>query len=207
MKLTDAQLETLAALALGDLDGAEAAEARAAVDASPELSAAYAALRGVLTEMRADDTVAPPREVAARAKSLMTHVSPTAPSLAASVRRFIASVVFDSLTHPPLAGVRGTGESRHILYHFEGGEIDLRVDAPAAPHAPGRVLTGQIDAAEAGALPARIELVGLDEGSPGVQATTDAAGYFRVPVPAGAYRIRATLGAGVEVEVPRVELL
>lgn len=77
-----------------------------------------------------DDSVAPPPWVFKRAVRIF-GTGRSRPRLAEQVGRMIASLVFDSLDRPAIAGVRSTEtESRQLLYRAGDYSIDLQI-APA----------------------------------------------------------------------------
>src|SRR5262245_1628675 len=90
---------------------------------------------------KTDDSSEPPPWILKRAVKAFDARRARA-SVAGQIRSVIASLVFDSLRRPALAGVRSSGaEGRQLLYHADDYSIDLHVALPDQVHAD---LTGQI---------------------------------------------------------------
>lgn len=87
-----------------------------------------------------DDSTAPPTWVLNRALRLFN--APATTTIVGRVASVVASLVFDSLRRPALAGARSSGvEARQLLYRAEDYSIDLQVDVVGQGSAE---LTGQI---------------------------------------------------------------
>ena len=88
-----------------------------------------------------DDSIEPPTWVLKRAVRLF-NAPRVWMNLGARVGRVVASLIFDSLRGPALAGVRSSGvEGRQLLYRAEDYSIDVQVAASEQSRAE---LTGQV---------------------------------------------------------------
>ena len=88
-----------------------------------------------------DDSIEPPHWVMKRAVRLF-NAPLVRTNIGARVGRVVASLVFDSLRRPALAGVRSSGvEGRQLLYRAVDYSIDVQVAASDQSRAE---LTGQI---------------------------------------------------------------
>jgi hypothetical protein len=137
-----------------------------------------------------DDSIEPPPWVLKRALRLFN--GPRVPmNVGARVGRVVASLVFDSLRGPALAGVRSSGvEGRQLLYRAEDYSIDVQV---AASEQRGAGLTGQI--LREGELMfesvAGLQLDLMRNGGTIISTVTNERGEFTIPaVDFGSYDLR-----------------
>ncbi len=129
------------------------------------------------------------------AKAAAPTTAGVAPSLmhatAAAVKRFAASLTFDSWATPALAGGMRSGRSatRQLLFSTVGRDIDLRI----VPAAEGFGIAGQVlGPDEAGEV--ALSLQGEDGGEPR-RAQLDKLGAFRIDnVPKGIFVMTLNLG-------------
>ena len=83
----------------------------------------YARVRDIAA---ADDMIEPPSWVVKRALRLFN--AERAPTTAGKLKQFIARLVFDSLSHPVIEGVRLTQSPvRQLLYRADAYSIDLQI--------------------------------------------------------------------------------
>jgi len=152
---------------------------------------------GLLTEairlMRSDRAADAPTDLVQRMVNLFDTVR-QAPARPGRVQRIIASLAFDSLAPPALAGVRSLrGLGRQMLFTAEGYDIDLRL-SPAEGDGPDSLI-GQVlhKGRAAGVANARVALVACGEDL--LLTTTDTHGVFsfsRLMRP-GSYDFRVVL--------------
>jgi len=109
------------------------------------------------------------------------------------MRTLIADIVFNSLTHASITGLRGSVESQHVILQAEDLSVHLRVSKPDRE----RIILGQLFQGSPGRfIPgARVSLI---FGSEKVGSTaTNAVGEFRFGgVPTGAVMLQAEIPAG-----------
>jgi len=148
-----------------------------------------AALLALVRDTVVDDARHPvPAAAVARAQALFrTMTAETGRGVAAplaAMRRIAADLVFDSWGRlaPGFAGVRGNGESRHLVWQADEFDIDVQVQPADAGF--GRLL-GQVSAPEGGRA---LSCVLSDRsGEAVVSAGLDEFGAFALDAPAGAY--------------------
>ena len=158
-------------------------------------SARHQEAEQLLSLMKTDEAIDPPRDVLAMALNLFNGRTKQ-PSM---VRRLVALLSFDSLTAAPRFGVRSSSStSRQLLYSAEDTEIDLRVTEANSRW----VLTGQILGVEECATGV-IDLLG--ENISESTSLNDLCEFALPPVPPGDYKLTLHF-SNVEVEVPRLEL-
>ena len=137
-----------------------------------------------------DDSIEPPAWVLKRA--LRVFDAPRVrTSIAGKVGRVFASLVFDSLGQPALAGARSSGaEGRQLLYRGEDYSIDVHV----APSDQSRAeLTGQIlrEGESMFESVAGLELELIRDGGETLSAVTNERGEFTIAgVDFGSYDLR-----------------
>jgi hypothetical protein len=193
MTQSDIDEARLLAYAAGELDTAMAADVEAVLKASPELAATVARYRAVQAILRADDSVAPPAPVLARAKAIFpVRAEPAAPDhllgLFDTVRRVVAELTFDSGgAMPALAGFRGGGVSRQLVFEADGTVVDLQLEPPI-DHEQRWQIIGQVETAalEDGLV---VGLAPLDDEGSALAVTTDTHGGFHLSALAGSYNI------------------
>lgn len=118
------------ALALGEVRAEDRARLEGGLRAQD--AAIVARLRAVLETMAEPGLEAAPASLVRRLVSLDRRArrAEAVERFGAELRRFIASVVFDSRVNPALAGFRGGTEGRQVAYSSEGGGVHLRVSGP-----------------------------------------------------------------------------
>lgn len=137
-----------------------------------------------------DDSIEPPSWVLKRALRVF-DTQPARTGIAERVGRVIASLVFDSLRQPAVAGARSSGvDDRQLLYRAEDYSIDVQV-APADQRTAE--LTGQI--LREGELMfesvAGLQLDLIDDGGKILSAVTNERGEFAIPgVDFGSYDLQ-----------------
>ena len=126
----------LLACAAGELDPAAAAELRARLAPGSEQSRLLDLLTRLVASMRADDSSVAPHAAVDRAKAIFTRPPESAFSRwIASVSPTLASLRLDTSTHLTLAGLRGSSDTRHLIFEAPGVEVDLRLAPPRDPGA------------------------------------------------------------------------
>ena len=194
--------ERLLAYAAGELDGTAAALVEAELAASSEGAATIACYRAVQAILQSDDGVAPPASALARAKAIF----PAAPAdlvrrldLAEIGKRLIAEVTFDSGGGlvPALAGFRGGGDGRQLMFQADGTVVDLQLEPPADNEPRWRIF-GQVDASTAESNFV-IGLAPVDDNRVAVAVTTDRHGGFTLWAAAGRYNIFVRIAEGLVV--------
>lgn len=201
--LSSAGWDSLFGLALNELPPADADEIRALAAQHPAVARRLEHALGVcrtLSEARnqADAwTVSP-----AQRSKLLALGRLRSPGwlkyVTDAVNEMIAGLVFDSGVGKPLAGFRGAGNARSMVYQAEGAELELRV----APVREGEVsLIGQVHASP----PARkVWLRSLQDDAEAI-AQVDESGLFETQLRAGVYEA-AVLMDGAQMVIPTLEL-
>jgi hypothetical protein len=150
-----------------------------------------------------DDSVEPPNWVLKRALRFF-DLPRVRMNLAARVGRVVASLVFDSLHRPAVAGARAVGtEGRQLMYRANDYSIDVQV-APSDQDHPA--LTGQI--LREGELTfdsvSGLHLHLIRDGGTLLTTLTNERGEFAIPrVEAGRYDLRVDVN---EASITIVEL-
>lgn len=189
-------VETLADLAEDQL-GAEAREAALAHTAiCSTCDKALLELRQLIRMMRSDRAEDVPGEVVSAAIDIFSRqLQPTTPS---SLRRIVATLIFDSLGSTPAFGMRsGQTSSRQLLYSAEGSDLDLRITVQNDQC----VVAGQVlrDGCKGGL----VEIVGAIGSA---ETSLNELCEFTFPaLPLGNYKLRVKM-EDVEIEVPELEL-
>jgi hypothetical protein len=147
-----------------------------------------------------DDSIEPPVWVLKRALRIF-DTPPERSSLAGRVGRVVASLVFDNLRQPAIAGARSSGvESRQLLYKAEDYSIDVQV---ALVDRQSAELTGQIlregESMFESVAGLRLDLI--DEGKKTVSAVTNERGEFAIGgVEFGSYELQVDVkGASITI--------
>lgn len=204
MNHADEDDERLLAYAAGELDAALAADVEARLRASPKQAATVARYQAIQAILRADDSVAPPASVIARAKAIFPPPKETPEpgllhGLGDAVHKVIAELTFDSRRGllPGLAGFRGGGASRQLVFEADGIVIDLHVEPPADDEQRWRIM-GQVDTddLEHGLV---VGLMPVGDDGAAIAVTTDAHGGFHLSAAAGAYSIVVRVSDSVVV--------
>ena len=152
-----------------------------------------------------DESVEPPSWVFKRAVKIF-ETQKTRPNLIERIGQRVASLVFDSLAKPAIAGVRSTETTnRQFLYRADDYSIDLQV-APAEGLRAD--LTGQVlkegEVAFESVSGLRLEIA--RRGEPVFSAVTDDMGEFKISgIDYGVYDLRIELGNG-SITVPGLPL-
>lgn len=151
-------------------------------------------LEQTLGLMKTDRAADAPRDVLHRAISVF-QVRDQRRSL---LRRVMASLTFDSFSLAPAFRTRSSqSEERQLIYSAEGYDIDLHISSTDNKW----LIAGQVLGQSCRAGEIAIEGEGVAFSSPLSESCE-----FKLPVvSAGEYRLRLRL-AGIEVEVPRLEL-
>lgn len=123
--------DDLIAAALGELTGPEQARVESSLDETgrvlvQRLQAAVAVLSEVPLEQ-------PPAALLSRLKALgrTTPLTEAVGHVAGTIRRFIATISFDSRVSPALAGFRGAAEGRQLVFTSPVGDVHLRLTGPS----------------------------------------------------------------------------
>ena len=152
-----------------------------------------------------DESIEPPSWVFKRAVKIF-ETQKTRPGLIERVGQRVASLVFDSLAQPAIAGVRSTETTnRQLLYRADDYSIDLQV-APAdhlRADLVGQVLKeGEVAFESVSGL--RLEIA--RRGEPVFSTVTDDMGEFKVSgIDYGVYDLRIELGNG-SITIPGLPL-
>lgn len=197
--------ERLLAYAAGELDTALAADVTARLPASPEQAATVARYQAVQAILRADDSVAPPAAVIARAKAIFsapeaaTEAGPLH-GLGDAMRQVMAELTFDSRGGllAGLAGFRGAAATaRQLVFEADGIVVDLHVEAPSDHEGRWQIM-GQVDTddLEHGLV---VGLMPTGDGGAAVAVTTDAYGGFHLSAAAGEYNLFVRIADAVVV--------
>ena len=109
------------------------------------------------------------------------------------MRTLIAEIVFNSLTHASLTGLRGSAESQQVILRAEDLSIHLRISKPDRE----RVILGQLLQGSPGKFVQGAQM-NLISGSENIGSTaTNVVGEFRFgKAPAGAVTLQAEIPAG-----------
>ena len=189
---THISLETLADIAENRATGAVRETAIAHVITCTTCADTLRRLQLLIGTMRTDETQDAPRDVMLSAINIFT--TEKRPSL----RRIVATLIFDSRHSAPAFGLRSVHTtSRQLLYEAEQADLDLRVTVQNEEC----TLAGQVigDACEAG-------LVEISGAAGSAEARLNELCEFTLPaVPAGNYSLRIRM-ADVEIEIPDLEL-
>lgn len=207
MTVTPNDLSLIVACCVGEADDRSAADLEARAAESPELRSALEGVRAMLRTLETDDSVDPPAAVLRRAQGLFAaRSSPTAApgpaaAFATGLREFVARLVHQSGEGVLLAGLRGGGGERHLVFESELGEIDVRIEPLAS--GSGRRLLGQVGIGRTGVAP-RVLLARADAASAVIALAVDEAGVFTAAVTPGRYRVRVESG-DTAVDLPEFD--
>ncbi|TWT40458.1 hypothetical protein RAS1_41680 [Phycisphaerae bacterium RAS1] len=197
----------LIAYLLGELTEAEAAEARRAIAADPELTATVARWGAILDAGRSDRSVAPPPATMAAARELFARRSARATASTAAgwlerLRRVIADCTFDSRAQLATVGLRGAADQYQLAYESELADVDLEVQRCGEQSA--RRVMGQVTL-RTGAAPAAVLLT--EHGDPTVvtETTADEHGAFSLDIAAGCFDLLVAVGDECVV-LPSIEI-
>lgn len=148
-----------------------------------------------------DDSEAPPPWVLKRAFRII-EAQRSRPHLAARVGQIVASLVFDSLARPALAGTRSTeSANRQLLYRVGDYSVDLQIATSAESRGD---LIGQVlrDGEVAFDSVAGLKLELAAEGRPSRSTVTDQMGEFAInKIDCGVYELRIEMPEG-SVTIP-----
>jgi hypothetical protein len=153
-----------------------------------------------------DESIEPPSWVFKRAVKIF-ETQKTRPSLIERIGQRVASLVFDSLAQPAIAGVRSTETTnRQLLYRADDYSIDLQV-APAErlrADLVGQVLKeGEVAFESVSGL--RLEIA--RRGEPVFSTVTDDMGEFKISgIDYGVYDLRIELENG-SITIPGLSLV
>lgn len=163
-------------------------------------------IRKLVRLTASDESVEPPPWVLRRAIGLFQILSqPPAPSL---LQRLVASLVFDSLTQPQMAGVRqSSSTARQILYRAGDWDVDLSLEAAEESETvdiTGQVLKAEASPEEVAGIPVHL----TQAGNIVLSTQTDRLGEFTFDrVPRGTYELNLELrGQQVWIEHLDVKL-
>lgn len=145
-------------------------------------------LAQVAAAFRGGDLAEPPAWVVARAQALFRIHGPRPQT--GPIRRLLASLVFDSRSHPVPVGLRaGEPDERRVLYRADDLDLDLSIRPSTEPGSV--LLRGQ--ALRASTSPGGLadgEVRLLRETETFASASLDETGQFLLdPVPPGLYRL------------------
>ncbi|HLF25878.1 MAG TPA: hypothetical protein VJG32_06045 [Anaerolineae bacterium] len=147
---------------------------------------------------REDNTVAPPEHVVRRViATFRAQIS------SSSLRRIVASLLFDNFRQAPLAAVRGVARSRQLLFSTEGLDIDVQITSESG----SATLIGQaLDRDRASVEPRPFVRLYHSGGEVLDASEADAHGQFAFhAVPPGVYNLGVELGA-TEIVLEDLEL-
>jgi hypothetical protein len=188
------EFETLVDWVDGRLDPERAAEVAAHVEqGEPRVRAIVEWLRGLVEVGRRFPLEEPPPIVRQQLAARFAQWRDTERALADEIRRFDATVLFDSRERPVVAGVRGTLADEVVHLAYTSDAADLVLDVQRVPGHRVRI-DGQVLPADAGG-PSIFEAT-----VSGAQFTIrtvdgDRLGRFRLDgVPEGAERLEVTNG-------------
>ena len=184
-RITD---EELIAFAADELTGADAERVQAYLARTPEAARTVAAYRLAATRTAGDDTVAPPEEVAARARAIFrpppAHERPTWPE---RLEAIVARLVYDSRVEPATVRFVDTGRSFQLRFETDDAEIDLQI------RPEGRwQLMGQLSADDAVG-PVEIAAVAAGTRTSVARARSDERTLFSLELDAGVYDLHLAL--------------
>lgn len=138
-----------------------------------------------------DDSVEPPPWVLKRALRVFEETGRARTTVASRAGRMIASLLFDSLSRPAMAGVRSSGtDERQLLYRAGDYSIDLQVTTAGQHHSnlAGQILReGEFSFESVAALP--VELSG-ESGSRYSSVTSDRGEFSISSLELGTYELR-----------------
>lgn len=184
--MSDIPFEQLLALAAGELDEPTAAAIQQQVSQSPQLAEQVRRLQGAIRAMRSDDSVAPPADIVAKAKSLFSRLhQPLRRRWLEGLREIVATLVYDSRLQPALAGYRSARQAVQLSYSAEGASLDLQVDAGTASEDQRNVI-GQVSRPSP-SVPLRIQFYTSDSPQPVAECPVDESGMFSLSIGAGRY--------------------
>ncbi|HEY4687817.1 MAG TPA: hypothetical protein VIK33_00785 [Anaerolineae bacterium] len=144
-----------------------------------------------------DETVAPPENVIRR---VIAAFRP--PPSVSSLRRIVASLLFDNFRQAPLAAVRGAAQPRQLLFSVEGLDIDVQITSER----DGATLIGQALDRDRVALEPRPFVRLYRSGEVLDASESDSHGQFAFrAVPPGAYNLGIELGS-TEIVLDGIEL-
>jgi hypothetical protein len=161
---------------------------------------------GVRAITASDDSEAPPPWVLKRALRIF-EARLTRPRIAARVGQLVASLVFDSMARPALAGTRSTeSANRQLLYRAGDYSVDLQIAASTQTSGDllGQVLReGEVAFDSVAGL--KLELAA--EGRPSRSAVTDQMGEFTInQIECGVYDLRIEMPEG-SVTIPGLPVM
>jgi len=140
-----------------------------------------------------DDSIEPPPWVLKRALRLF-NAPRVRTNIAAQVGRLVASLVYDSLRGPAVAGARSGGvEARQLMYRAADYSIDVQIDASDRQRAAltGQILReGELTFESVAGLPLDL----MQSGGSSFSTVTNDRGEFTIPaVEFGSYDLRVVL--------------
>ncbi len=139
--------DELLAFAANQLEADKALAVQRHLQASSSDANVVREIQRTLAVMRADDTVAAPDSVLARARALFEKaVRVEVPSLAQTLRRIIAQLTFDNRRQPALAGYRSVAQAVALSFAADGVEIDLQIEPPSQRESNEWRMLGQVSA-------------------------------------------------------------
>lgn len=198
--------EQLIEYAAGQLSGDEHAKISAYVKANPTVAQTVAMYRQAHLAVGTDESIAPPEQLVAKAKSIFT-VQPQAPAISwlDQLQQIIAELVFDSRVQPALAGIRGVGTTFQASYEAEQVSVDIEAEpieesiGESSSQERWRVM-GQIDMPESASNVA-VAMIPTESTAAiaAKQTVTDEHGMFTVEVDAGNYDLLIRCGESVVV--------
>lgn len=186
MPTSKPSFETILALAKGELCGAEADAAKAAIDADSCCRRQFSEISQTLAQLQSNRQNTPPADWIARAKAAFApRAAEPRRSWIEQVVTAMARLVYDSRVQPALAGFRGEAEGATLTYECDGATMDLHL---IAAEKDAWTVLGQVDAA-ASEGHERIAFVRHGTSEIVAEADADESGQFRVSLAGGEYDV------------------
>jgi anti-sigma factor RsiW len=193
---------------LDELDASERAEVESLLRTRPDLAEAAERLRALLAALARGPAPMPRPELLARATAFFAPPPPHAGWLV-TARRVVASIVFDSLARPAIAGFRGGsagaagggGLVRHLTYASELGELDVQISATprdTPDDAALRRIRAQI-APASGQSPGRAAVTKAPGGEVVATGPVGPDGQVLFDVPCGTYDLAVEIGVAAMI--------
>lgn len=191
--MTTISYEQLVDLAEGRVPAGERDRLLARIQADPDAAREWRRVQSLISLMRDDESVdAPPSLIQQAVQMFKPKRQPTV------IERIVAALTFDSFA-TAAAGVRGSTDTRQLIFTAREREIDVRV----TPESGRWHVSGQILGKDAHG---RAELIETETNAGAAAATLTAMSEFDLPsVAAGPYRLYFRL-EDVEIDIPNLEL-
>lgn len=199
--------EQLIKYAADELRGSEAAAVAAHIAGCGECRATVSRYHAMRTAMNSIQSTPPPPVTLARAQALFANrqlpIQPI-PSELPMFRHLVARLVFDSRSETMLTGVRGAGNSYHVLFESEVAEVDLQIEPLEEQEGTGWQILGQVGLDEP---PSRSPVALVPSGAtlPVVEVDADERGLFTLRAKEGRYDLLIHLVSALLI-VPELEI-